>query len=107
MGMKKLLIPVAILAVVMVLTSIAKRGRQTEQPSGNTAAVASNLDQLYVEVSALGNIDYFYDHKLGMKLAGEVLGVRTEYMGPAEYDMPAMITTSGLCCGRTDRRLRW
>jgi ribose transport system substrate-binding protein len=47
---------------------------------------------LYVEVSALGNLDYFYDHKLGMELAGKVLGVRTEYVGPAEYDMTAMIT---------------
>ena len=91
--MKKLLIPVAILAVVMVLTSIAKRDRQMDQSSDNSAAITSHLDQLYVEVSALGNIDYFYDHKLGMRLAGEVLGVRTEYVGPAEYDMPAMITT--------------
>jgi ribose transport system substrate-binding protein len=91
--MKKLLIPVAILAVVMVLTSIAKRDRQSDQPSESTVTVKSNLDQLYVEVSALGNIDYFYDHKLGMKLAGEAFGVRTEYVGPAEYDMPAMITT--------------
>ena len=49
-------------------------------------------DELYVEVSALGNLDYFYDHKLGMKLAGEVLGVKTEYVGPAEYDITAMIT---------------
>ncbi|HUW60628.1 MAG TPA: substrate-binding domain-containing protein [Candidatus Bathyarchaeia archaeon] len=48
--------------------------------------------QLYIEVSALGSLDYFYDHKLGMKLAGEALGVKTEYVGPAEYDMAAMIT---------------
>ena len=49
-------------------------------------------DQLYIEVSALGNIDYFYDHKLGMKLAGEYLGVKTEYVGPADYDMNAMVS---------------
>jgi ribose transport system substrate-binding protein len=48
-------------------------------------------DQLYIEVSALGNNNYFYDHKLGMKLVGEALGVKTEYVGPAEYDMNAMI----------------
>jgi len=59
---------------------------------GTQRAAAGHMDQLYVEVSALGNLDYFYDHKLGMKLAGEALGVRTEYVGPAEYDMPAMIT---------------
>lgn len=49
-------------------------------------------DQLYIQVSALGSIDYFYDHKLGMEKAGEYLGVRTEYVGPADYDMAAMIT---------------
>jgi ribose transport system substrate-binding protein len=49
-------------------------------------------DQLYIEVSALGNLDYFYDHKMGMEKAGEELGVRTEYVGPAEYDMNAMVS---------------
>jgi ribose transport system substrate-binding protein len=87
--MKKLIIPLVILAIVMVATSMAKRGGESEGPSGPRRAMT---DQLYVEVSALGNLDYFYDHKLGMKLAGESLGVRTEYVGPAEYDIPAMIT---------------
>ncbi|MBV8587017.1 MAG: substrate-binding domain-containing protein [Verrucomicrobia bacterium] len=49
-------------------------------------------DQLYIEVSALGSLDYFYDHKLGMQKAGEALGVKTEYLGPADYDMSAMVT---------------
>jgi len=49
-------------------------------------------DQVYIEVSALGNLDYFYDHKMGMEKAGEELGVRTEYVGPAEYDMNAMVS---------------
>ncbi len=49
------------------------------------------MDQLYIEVSALGNLDYFYDHKLGLEIVGKELGVRTEYIGPAEYDMNAMV----------------
>jgi ribose transport system substrate-binding protein len=49
-------------------------------------------DQLYVEVSALGSLDYFYDHKMGLQEAGKAMGVKTEYVGPAEYDMSAMIT---------------
>ena len=53
--------------------------------------VPAPKDQLYIEVSALGNNDYFYDHKLGMKMVGKELGVRTEYVGPAEYDMNAMV----------------
>lgn len=49
-------------------------------------------DQLYVEVSALGSLDYFYDHKMGLQDAGKAMGVKTEYVGPADYDMSAMIT---------------
>jgi len=49
-------------------------------------------DQLYIEVSALGSVDYFYDHKLGLEMAGTALGVRTEYVGPATRDMSAMVT---------------
>ncbi len=110
--MKKLLIPLILLAVAMVATTIARRHGETEGPGfgGEGASVgririrqrpafalkvkppARKSDQLYVEVSAAGNLDYFYDHKLGMRMAGEVLGVRTEYVGPAEYDIPAMIT---------------
>lgn len=91
--MKKLIIPLAILAIVMVATSMAKRGGEQEgKMLGRDLQSRPQSDQLYVEVSALGNLDYFYDHKLGMKLAGEALGVRTEYVGPAEYDIPAMIT---------------
>src|SRR3984893_2343360 len=53
---------------------------------------ANAADQLYIEVSALGSLDYFYDHKLGLQKAGEALGVKTEYVGPAEYDISAMVT---------------
>jgi ribose transport system substrate-binding protein len=49
-------------------------------------------DQLYVEVSALGSLDYFYDHKMGLQEAGKAMSVKTEYVGPAEYDMSAMVT---------------
>lgn len=89
--MKKLIVPLVILAIVMVGTSIAKRSGERDATAGVRSARASS-DQLYVEVSALGNNDYFYDHKLGLKLAGKALGVRTEYVGPSEYDIPAMIT---------------
>ncbi|MCX6375118.1 MAG: substrate-binding domain-containing protein [Armatimonadetes bacterium] len=90
--MKKLIIPLAILAIVMAATTIAKRGSEQSGAVGAGHASSAHMDQLYVEVSALGNLDYFYDHKLGMDLAGKALGVRTEYVGPAEYDMQAMIT---------------
>jgi len=91
--MKKLIIPVVVLAIVMGATSVVKRvGRHHGSDSVGGEGRPISYDELYVEVSALGNLDYFYDHKLGMKLAGELLGVRTEYVGPADYDIRAMIT---------------
>ena len=90
--MKKLIIPLILLAAVMAATSLAQRRGADRSSSGGLTASRGHEDQLYVEVSALGNLDYFYDHKLGMELAGKALGVRTEYVGPAEYDIPAMIT---------------
>ena len=90
--MRKLFIPLILLAVVMAATTIAKRNNEGQLSLGTGQAVTGHMDQVYVEVSALGNLDYFYDHKLGMKLAGQALGVQTEYVGPSEYDIPAMIT---------------
>lgn len=47
----------------------------------------------YVEVSAVNAAPYFYDHKLGMDLAGKLLGVKTEFVGPDNFDLPAMVNT--------------
>jgi len=90
--MRKLIVPLVLLAVVMVATSLARRAQRSPEEGSGPEGRRPVSDQLYVEVSALGNLDYFYDHKLGMRQAGEMLGVRTEYVGPAGYDMPAMIT---------------
>jgi ribose transport system substrate-binding protein len=75
------------LAVLIVLSFAAcakKEGAAASQAAGRYA------DQLYVEVSALNSLEYFYDHKEGMRLVGEDLGVKTEYTGPADYDMNAV-----------------
>jgi ribose transport system substrate-binding protein len=47
----------------------------------------------YVEVSAYNSAPYFYDHKLGMDMAGQLLGVKTEFTGPDKFDLPAMVNT--------------
>ncbi len=88
--MKKILV---LLIAVLALVAFVGCSQEAEAPQeGATAEENSTADQLYIEVSALGNLDYFYDHKLGMRMAGEELGVRTEYVGPAEYDMSAMVS---------------
>ncbi len=78
--MKPRLLPLAAFASLLGLLALA--GPNTKPLS----------EQRYIEVSALGNLDYFYDHQLGMRLAGEMLGVKTEYVGPADYDIGAMVT---------------
>lgn len=90
--MKKL---VVILVALSVLFAFGCKKEQTvaeTSPAAQTETVDSRADQLYIEVSALGNLAYFYDHKVGMEIVGEELGVRTEYVGPAEYDMNAMVS---------------
>ena len=72
---------VLMLAVLVALGCTVTAGAQ---------AKTRYADQLYVEVSALNSLEYFYDHKEGMRLVGEDLGVKTEYTGPADYDMNAV-----------------
>jgi ribose transport system substrate-binding protein len=74
-----------IVAGLLVLTGFAL-------PFAHAQTKTKSSDQLYVEVSALGSLDYFYDHKMGLQEAGKAMGVKTEYVGPAEYDMSAMVT---------------
>ena len=96
--MKKILALVLAIGMITGLSACSKESaasttRTSENNAATTAASVDDTkkDQLYIEVSALGNLDYFYDHKLGMEMVGKELGVRTEYVGPAEYDMNAMI----------------
>lgn len=72
------------------LAGCGQPGTDARAPVGGGSKDYS--DQLYIEVSAVGSAEYFFDHKLGMRLAGEFLGVRTEYVGPPDYDMAAMVT---------------
>ncbi|MFA5468591.1 MAG: substrate-binding domain-containing protein, partial [Sphaerochaetaceae bacterium] len=86
--MKKVLLILVALSMLFVMSC----GQNKAVVSTQDASGVDHSDQLYIEVSALGNLAYFYDHKVGMKIVGEELGVRTEYVGPAEYDMNAMVS---------------
>lgn len=106
MKAKKLLVTLLAAAAMVSVTACsggnAEQGGETqtkaqessEESSQETAADTTggdSKDQLYIEVSAIGADPYFYDHKMGMEMAGKELGVRTEYVGPAENDMNAMV----------------
>jgi len=89
--MKKLFVVLLCVFMVFLFTACAAQP-VAEQPQNDDQQRPDRSDQLYIQVSALGHLDYFYDHKMGLRIAGEELGVRTEYVGPADLDMGAMIT---------------
>jgi ribose transport system substrate-binding protein len=45
----------------------------------------------YIAVACMGNLEYFRAHKYAWKWIGDKLGVKTSYIGPAEYDVPGQI----------------
>ncbi len=83
------------LALVGLLASFVGCCSSSRAPREGAAGQAGRLppqEQLYIEVSAAGGTEYWSDHKLGLKQAGDALGVQTEYLGPATYDLEAMAT---------------
>jgi ribose transport system substrate-binding protein len=94
--MRKLVFGLIVLGLLPGLPGCSSRGRVPQAAGeGEAAAGAAGLpprEQLYIEVSAAGGTEYWADHKLGLKKAGEALGVKTEYLGPATYDLEAMAT---------------
>ena len=93
MKRKWMLVAAMVLVVAMIL-SLPLTGCKTTTTTAaaeTTAAATAATGELYVEASALGNLDYFYDHKMGMEQVGKDLGVKTEYVGPADYNIAEMI----------------
>ena len=92
--MKHLVCCLIIFVIIMAVSGCSQDTINIEKSTKDTST------QLYIEVSAIGSNDYFYDHKMGMKTAGEELGVRTEYVGPPDYDMAAMINAFELAIAK-------
>lgn len=80
------LLLVAAMACCLFACASEKKEDAPAKDAGNDVS-----DQLYIQVSALSSDPYFYDHQMGMEMAGKELGVRTEFVGPAELDMNAMV----------------
>jgi len=95
--MKKIvaLIVSFLLVVSMTACSGGAAASSTTAPASDTAVTSGNQDkskQLYINVELANNLPYLYDHQIGTSQAGKELGVQTKYVGPAEYDVNAMIT---------------
>jgi len=94
-------IPVTVAAAAVVSFSVLQQA--STAPAGKapaSAKAAGKRPDVYIEVSALGNLEYFYDHKMGMKRAGELLGVETDYVGPADLNMTDMVAALELAIAR-------
>ena len=71
----------------------APAGTESMDILGSTfSMVPHDSNELYIHVSCYGSLDYFYDHKVGTEIAGKILDVKTDYVGPDGYDMDAMVT---------------
>jgi ribose transport system substrate-binding protein len=85
------------LFLLLTFSSALVIGGCKEKASVTTAAEVPaqksgpGADELYIGVYCLGNLEYFYDHKIGLQAAGEMMGVQTRYIGPPDYDINAMV----------------
>ena len=87
--MKKILILAFAFSVLLAISAC-------DQPQAPAAAATEGgrpdrSDQLYIQIGALTALDYFYDHMMGLRLVGESLGVQTDFVGPTDYDLTAMV----------------
>lgn len=95
---KNILIGLVIVLFVAVTLAGCSQDAPGTAPGDDNAALESDgripysPDDHYIYVGCMWNLEYFIAHKLGWEYAGEVLGVKTSIMGPAEYDIPAMIS---------------
>ena len=81
-----LILGIAILAAC----APAAQAPAAEAPAAQAPAAAEPAEkELYIYVSAMGNLEYFNAHKYGWAWAGKALGVDAEYVGPAEIDANA------------------
>jgi ribose transport system substrate-binding protein len=83
---------VCLLMFSLLLSGCASATAPGGTTGGETSAEAEDhsADE-YIYVSSMGNLEFFNAHKYGWKWAGETLGVTASYVGPAEYDMNAMV----------------
>jgi ribose transport system substrate-binding protein len=97
--LKRIIISVVTASLMIALTgcwnSAADKSKEmTDKSAAATDAPKSvNSNEVYVEVTALTGHPYFAEHKRGMEEAGKALGVKTEFIGPVDFDIPGMITT--------------
>lgn len=89
---RKVNLKIVLVFVLVFVVLLSACQSQTAAPAGDmgVATVDRSQDE-YIYVSSMGNLEFFNAHKYGWAWAGETLGVTATYVGPAEYDMTAMV----------------
>ena len=78
------------LVLVIMAGCTAPLAAPVAPAADGAAATVDRSGDEYIYVSSMGNLEFFNAHKYGWEWAGEQLGVKASYVGPAEYDMNAM-----------------
>lgn len=87
---RNILLIISLLLISALLISACQQAATTGEEAGAGEMVDTSEEE-YIYVSSMGNLEFFNAHKYGWAWAGEQLGVTATYVGPAEYDMNAMV----------------
>ena len=79
---RRILLVLGVLVVFGALMMIGSAVRAEAQ------GLKGDPNEEYLAVACMGNLEYFSAHKFAWKWMGDRLGVKTSYIGPAEYDVP-------------------
>jgi ribose transport system substrate-binding protein len=85
---------IALITIILLSLVFSLAGCQSQsapEESGGESMAEDHSEDEYIYVSAMGNLEFFNAHKYGWQWAGDNLGVNASYVGPAEYDMNAMV----------------
>ena len=84
------------IALVLVFSGCnqeqASQAAEPDQENQSGLFPGLSSDEEYIFVNCLRNIEFFNAHRYGWEKAGETFGVQTSYVGPADFDVPGMIT---------------
>ena len=71
--------------------AVGAAGLAMTAPGMTRQAHAASSDETYVWLGAVTAIAFWIDGRQGFEAAGKALGVKTEYLGPVEYDAVAQL----------------
>jgi ribose transport system substrate-binding protein len=89
MNIKRLL--VLVLVVIFISVSFLGCNRAAENNDSTADTKVDVSDQEYVYLTVVSSVPYWVDTKEGLEKASEYLGVKTTFMGPADFDVNAQV----------------